>query len=169
MVLTKDELLSALRSEVRLLLHLISKVEPAMLDYRPSARQRSLLELLQYMTIMPPIHLRGVMTGHFDRAVWGKTWNAEESIAKTLSLEEVKESIGNQNVLFAEVLAPCTDAQLREEIQMFGPKASRGSMIVALVLSHYAAYRMQVFLYLKAAGREELNTMNLWAGMDGPM
>jgi hypothetical protein len=49
---------------------------------------------------------------------------------------------------------------------MFGSKASRGSWIVNLVLSHYAAYRMQLFLYLKACGREELNTMNLWVGMD---
>ena len=31
------------------------------------------------------------------------------------------------------------------------------------------AYRMQLFLYLKACGREELNTMNLWVGMDQPM
>ena len=33
----------------------------------------------------------------------------------------------------------------------------------------YAAYRTQLFVYLKACGREELNTMNLWAGMDAPM
>jgi hypothetical protein len=34
------------------------------------------------------------------------------------------------------------------------------------VLCGYAAYRTQIFLYLKSCGREELNTMNLWAGMD---
>jgi hypothetical protein len=49
---------------------------------------------------------------------------------------------------------------------MFGSRASRGAWIVRLVLTHYAAYRMQLFLYLKASGREELNTMNLWVGMD---
>ena len=38
-----------------------------------------------------------------------------------------------------------------------------------LVLCHLAAYRMQLFLYLKSSGREELNTLNLWMGMDGPM
>jgi len=40
---------------------------------------------------------------------------------------------------------------------------------VNLVLCAFAAYRMQLFLYLKACGGEELNTMNLWAGMDGSM
>jgi hypothetical protein len=31
-----------------------------------------------------------------------------------------------------------------------------------------AAYRMQLFLYLKAFGREDLGSMNLWAGVDPP-
>jgi hypothetical protein len=33
--------------------HLVSKVAPAKLEGRPTPKQRSLLELLQYMTIMP--------------------------------------------------------------------------------------------------------------------
>ena len=37
------------------------------------------------------------------------------------------------------------------------------------VLGQLAAYRMQLFLYLKACGREELNTMNLWVGTDVSM
>ena len=49
---------------------------------------------------------------------------------------------------------------------MFGAKDSRGSWLVWMVLCHYAAYRMQLFLYLKACGRPELSTMDLWAGMD---
>jgi len=169
MVLTKDELINALRGEVRLLLHLVTKVEPEMLHYRPTQHQRSLIELLRYLTIMAPTHLRGALAPTFDREVWGKSWNAEEAIARTLSLDEIKESIARQNDLFDELLAPLTDAQLREPHEMFGPPASRGSLIVSLVLSHYAAYRMQLFLYLKSAGREDLNTMNLWVGVDGAM
>ncbi len=40
--------------------------------------------------------------------------------------------------------------------------------MVNLVLCSCAAYRTQLFLYLKACGREELGTMNLWAGVDQP-
>ena len=40
MVLTKDELVGSLKNEVRIVLHLASK-----LDYRPSATQRGTLEL----------------------------------------------------------------------------------------------------------------------------
>ncbi len=172
MVLTKDELLSTLQNEVRLLLHLASKVDPAKLDYRPTAKQRTTLELLQYLTIMGPIHMRAAVEGVADMQEWGKTWNTQEAIAKDRSLEQVKESIGQQPGLFEEMLGTCSDADLRAEIDLFGNKAlraSRGLWMVRLLLSNYAAYRMQLFLYLKASGREELNTMNLWVGMDGPM
>ena len=162
MVLTKEELIKSLQNEVRILLHLASKVEPAKLDYRPTAKQRTTLELLQYTVIMGPIHLRAIKADAFDL----DAWRTGEEAAKVMNLEEVKDAIGKQAVLFAELLGPCSDADLRAEIEMFGRKASRGSLIVGLVLSHYAAYRMQLFLYLKACGREELNTMNLWAGMD---
>ncbi|HWQ55513.1 MAG TPA: hypothetical protein VN442_17635 [Bryobacteraceae bacterium] len=169
MVLTKDELIKSLEDEVRVLLHLVSKVEPGMLDYRPTAKQRSMLELLQYMVIMGPIHLRGATASTFDMKAWEDMWHTEEAAVKTMNLQQVKDAIAKQPALFTDVLASCSDSDFRTEMEMFGTRASRGSWIVRLVLCHYAAYRMQLFLYLKACGREELNTMNLWVGADVPM
>ncbi len=166
MVLTKDELIDALRSEVRILLHLASKIEPAMLDYRPSAKQRSMLELLQYLTIMAPIHLPAILAEQFDMDAWRNAWRTGEALAKARGLEEAKAAIAGQAALIGDSLGSCSDADLRGGIEMFGHKASRGSMIVNLVLCHYSAYRMQLFLYLKACGLDQLSTMNLWAGMD---
>ena len=166
MALTKTELLSSLQNEVRILLHLTTKVEPEMLDYRPTAKQRSLLELLQYLTIMGPIHLRAVLADSFDMDAWRNAWQTGEATAQQLNLEESKASIGSQIALFADLLGACPDDRLRGEMELFGAKASRGSWLVSLVLCHYAAYRMQLFLYLKSCGREELSTMNLWVGRD---
>lgn len=166
MVLTKDELLAALASEVRIWLHLISKVDPEKLDYRPTPKQRSLLELLQYMTIMGPIHMPAVLADTFDMEAWGNSWQTGQAAAKVMNLEEVTDAIAKQPALFEELLAGCSDERLRGETEMFGHKASRGSLLVFLVLNHYSAYRMQLFLYLKLCGGEELGTMNLWAGMD---
>lgn len=56
-MLTKNELVEKLQHEVRTLLHLISKVAPSMLAYRPTPKQRNLLELWQYLTIFGSIHL----------------------------------------------------------------------------------------------------------------
>jgi hypothetical protein len=166
MVLTKQELITALQEEIRILLHLASKVDPAKLDYRPTPTQRTTLEVLQYLTIMAPIHLRGVMADTFDMDAWRNDWNTGEAAAKAMNLQQAKDAIAAHSSLFAELLGPCSDADLRAEISIFGRKASRGSMIVSLVLSHFTAYRMQLFLYLKSSGHEELNTMNLWVGMD---
>ena len=60
-------------------------------------------------------------------------------------------------------------ADFRAQVDDFtGGKTTRGALIVSLVLGGCAAYRTQLFLYLKACGREELSTMNLWGGVDAP-
>ena len=61
-----------------------------------------------------------------------------------------------------------SEADFRREIEMFGRRSTLGSFIVNNVLAACAAYRTQIFLYLKSCGRVELSTMNLWAGMDAP-
>ena len=169
MVLTKEEAVASLQNEVRLVLHLMSKIEPAMLDYRPAPGQRSLLELCRYFVPMAPVQLRFVIAGNFTMESWIPAWTAEAATANAMNLEEVKAALAKQSALFAEMLAPVPDAAFRQEIEMFGNRATRGLWTVRLPLTHFAAYRMQLFLYLKACGKEELNTMNLWAGVDGAM
>jgi hypothetical protein len=168
MVLSKAELISSLQHEVHVLLHLISKVDPAKLDYRPAPKQRSLLELLQYLTIMGPIHVRTIKTGVCDMDVWRNAWRTEEAAAKVRNLEQVTEEIRKQSALFGELVGSFSEADFRAEMEMFGSNRSRGAWLVWIVLCHYSAYRMQLFLYLKACGREELSTLNLWAGIDAP-
>ena len=166
MVLTKEETIAALQNEARLVLHLMSKIEPSMLDYRPSPKQRSLLELCRYFVPMAPVQLQFVVAGNFTMESWIPAWSAAAAAANAMNLEEVKAALAKQHALFAELLSPCSDSDFRAEIEMFGNRATRGAWIVRLPLTHFAAYRMQLFLYLKACGREELNTMNLWAGVD---
>ncbi|HLK64195.1 MAG TPA: hypothetical protein VKU19_12190 [Bryobacteraceae bacterium] len=166
MVLTKAELIDKLQQEVRILLHLISKVNPPDLEYRPTPQQRSVLELLQYLTIFAPIHLRTIVSGKLDLDAWRNEWGIEEAAARQRGLEEIKAAIGAQSPLFSNLLEPLTDEDLLLQMEVFGNQGSRGSWLVSLVLCHFAAYRMQLFLYLKSCGHAELNTLNLWAGMD---
>ena len=168
MVLTKDELIQSLNHEVQILLHLISKIDPSRLDYRPTPGQRSTLELLQYIAIMGPIHVRGTVAPAFSIDEWRQMWQREEPRSKGLDLESATAEIARHREVFSELIAPLSDAELRANLEMFGSTVSRGSWLVRLVLNHYVGYRMQLFLYLKASGREELSTMNLWAGVDPP-
>lgn len=164
MVLTKPELIASLQNEVRILLHLASKIDRSQLDYRPSAKQRSTLELLRYLTVMGPALVQAAKTGQFDVPAW----TAGEKAAAARDFDQTVAAIASQSNLYAELLTDMSDADFRDQIEMFGAKWTRGSFIVNQALCACAAYRTQLFLYLKACGREELTTMNLWAGMDAP-
>jgi hypothetical protein len=164
MVLTKPELVTVLQNEVRILLHLASKIDPKQLGYRPTPKQRSTIELLKYLSIMGPFLVQAARTG-FDPAAW----QAANQAAEARDFDETLKVIAGQADAYARMLADISDAELRSEMDGFdGKKVSRGAFIVNLVVCGCAAYRTQLFMYLKAGGREELGTINLWAGVDAP-
>jgi hypothetical protein len=165
MVLTKEELIASLQNEVRILVHLASKIDRNQLDYRPTPKQRSTIELLRYLTIMGPSLIPAIKAGAFDGAAFG----AAQAAANAMNLDQVVAAIEKQSGDYARQLGAFSDADFRGEIDMFGKKTSRGSHIVYLVLAGSAAYRTQLFCYMKACGRDDLNTMNLWGGVDAPM
>lgn len=164
MVLTREELIASLQNEVRILLHLAGKIDRAQLDYRPTPNQRSTIELLQYLSAMGPTMIAFAKAGVFD----GAAWQAALSAASRASFDQVLAALENQRCVYAELLRGWSEDEFRGEVDMLGRKTSRGAFIVNLVLCAHAAYRTQLFLYLKACGRHELNTMNLWGGVDGP-
>jgi hypothetical protein len=162
MVLTKSELIDALKNEVRILLHLAGKVDRAQLDYRPTPKQRSTLELLQYLSIMGPGLVQAAVNGAFDPPGWTEATKA----AAARDFDQTLAAIEAHSKSYETLVSAISDAAMREEIEIFGSKGSRGAFIVNLVLCGCAAYRTQLFLYLKACGRTELGTSNLWAGVD---
>lgn len=164
MVLTKSELIASLQHEVRILVHLSSKLDRSMLDYRPTPKQRSAIELLRYLTIMGPNLVKFARSGSFDPAAW----TVEEKAAAARDFDQTVAAIAAQSETYATLIGEISDADFRGEIEMFGNKTTRGAFLVNLVLCGHAAYRTQLFVYLKACGREELSTMNLWAGIDAP-
>jgi hypothetical protein len=163
MVLTKEELIASLQNEVRILVHLAGKVDKSKIDYRPTPRQRSILELLQYMAMMGPSLIPIIQTGDF-----ATNWGPAAEAAKRLSYDQAVAAIQKQSDEYARLLSGWTEADFRGEVDMFGRKSSRGALLVNMVLGGHAAYRTQLFCYLKSCGRDELGTMNLWAGMDAP-
>ena len=165
MVLTKEELLKTLKKEVQILVHLAGKVEPSMVDYRPTPKQRSTLELLRYMTNMGPQLLKAARDGKFD----GEAWVAATKAAEARNFEQTVAVLTGQGSEYETLLANMSDADFRGEMTGFdGKPVSKGLFINQLVVGGHAAYRTQLFLYLKSCGREELSTFNLWQGVDAP-
>ena len=163
MVLTKEELVAALQKEVRILLHLAGKLDIAQLNYRPTPKQRSALELLRYLSYMGPALFRMAKTGSFDRTAW----QAEVDAADLRNLDETLAVIAALPDVYERQLSDMSDGDFRAEMTGFdGSTLSRGSFIVSMVLGGHAAYRTQLFLYLKSCGQEQLGTVNLWRGAD---
>jgi len=164
MVFTQSELVGSLQHEVHILLHLAAKLDRTQLHYRPTPKQRSAIELLQYLSMMGPTLVKFAKSGGFDPAAW----TTVKSAADARDFDQTIAAIAAQRDFYAAELGSMSDADCRAEIEMFGRKTTRGAFIVNMVLCGHAAYRTQLFCYLKASGRDELSTMNLWAGMDAP-
>lgn len=165
MVLTKAELLNTLQKESRILAHLADKVEPSMVDYRPTPKQRSALELMRYMTIMGPQLIGAAKAGSFD----GNAWMEASKAAEARDWNQTVAVLKKQGDEYAKLLADMSEDDFRTEMTGFdGNKVSKGAFITNLVIGGHAAYRTQLFCYLKACGRDELSTYNLWQGVDAP-
>jgi len=164
MVLTKSELLSSLQNEVRILLHLAGKIDRTAIDYRPTPKQRSTLELLRYLSIMGPNLIRWANGQGGPEA-----WKAATEEAAQRDFDQTVATIAAQKQQYETLLGAMSDDAFRAEVDNFdGTKTSRGVFILKYVVQGHAAYRTQLFLYLKSCGCEELNTRNLWGGVDAP-
>jgi len=102
--------------------------------------------------------------GEDMNAVWG----AEVKNVEGMDLAQLAEKIVSQAEAYTALLTPLADTDYREVIQGFGTPMTRGAFLVTSALASHAAYRTQLFCYLKACGRTELSTANLWRGVDAP-
>src|SRR3954469_9437822 len=106
MVLTKQELISSLQMEVKILLHLAGKVNRAQLDYRPGPKQRSTLELLRYLSMMGPTLVKYTLTASQDPNLWSDAAKA----ADTRDFDQTMAAIAAQHDEYATLLAGASDA-----------------------------------------------------------
>ena len=160
MVLTKDELIGWLKTEVRILVHLAGKVDRAKLDYRPTPKQRSTLELLQYMSNASTVTLELIKYGKMD------TEKYQEAMQHTQQMkpEDFPARMDEQAKAMETTLQSLTDKELKEELDLFnmGFKLTRAAWLLELILKSLVAYKMQLFLYIKASGNPDIGTRDLW-------
>ena len=98
-----------------------------------------------------------------DQDAWAEIAKA----AAARGFDEARAEIETHPATDAALLADMDDAAFRAEVTGFdGAKTSCGSFIINHVIAQCSAYRTQLFMHLKACGREELNTSNLWVGVD---
>src|SRR5262249_3346205 len=121
MVLTKSELIAALEKEVGILIHLAQKLDDQSSQYRPTAKQRSSLELLRYLTVMGPALIEAANNGGFDPAAW----QAKMKGAELLDVDGVIAALEGQKQAYVDLLRDVPEEEFRAPLQMFGTTSSK--------------------------------------------
>ena len=113
MVLTKEELIGSLQNEVRILQHLCTKIDRSMIDYRPTPKQRSTIELLRYLSNMGPGLVQAAKTGTFDPAAWTEATKTAEA----RDFDQTVAYLATHADMYAKLIGPMTEADFRETDQ----------------------------------------------------
>jgi hypothetical protein len=164
-MITKDQLAASMLRDCEVILHLYSKLEPHHADHRPSERQRSTLELLRYLSFCAAAGVDCMAHGDWSR------FKGHAERAAAMPFEGFPTAMEAQKAALEAFFAGVSEAAL--ETQEAPLPGGRGVSTLGLAILNgpqkwLAAYKMQLFLYAKACGREELGTSNLWGGMDLP-
>jgi hypothetical protein len=167
-MITKQEYIEALSFEFTVIKHLAAKVTPDMLEFRPTPKQRSTLELMTFLcTIFGTAtevtkQADSTAAESWNQAVAEK-WNA--TLPK-VTVENFGELMDAQAAYIQETVGGMTEEELNTPVVIYGRKQTRAMHLLNGPFKWAPAYKMQLFMYLKMNGQTHLNTMNLWAGMD---
>jgi hypothetical protein len=153
-----EDFIASFGKESAICVNLFRKMPPGALDYRPTAGQRSTLELLRYLGYGP---YNGVLR------IVGGDWNLGRPTAEATRDAPPSDFPRRMAWQAAEVARLARSADpgdlLHKEIRFpWGDVMRRGPALVAYPLNWLSCYRMQLFLYLKAAGAHGLGTPDLW-------
>ena len=159
---TKRVLMEGITREFEILKHLGSKVTKKNADFRFSEPQRSIEELEHYIVSSLPAQIKLMAEGmrnldsymenikRVEKYTW-KRFNIELNKSLRLIKKEIRSVKGKAR---------------KEEVELFGRKGSRASFMIDYIFAFLGAYKMQLFLQLKASGLTELTTSNVWGGRD---
>jgi hypothetical protein len=162
-VITKDQLAESMLRECDILIHLHAKLPEGALDYQPSPEQRTTLALLRYVAICAAAGIRCM-----NEANWKLFREYGERVAE-MPGDEFPAAMERQKNEIADFFASVSEETLEtQEAPMPGGAVllPLGVAILNGPFKWLAAYKMQLFLYAKAAGAKDLKTSNLWRGTD---
>ncbi len=162
-MITVNHLIEAISYEFQILKHLGSKVTMENKSYRFSDTQRTTEEVEQYIISSFPAQIKLMVLGKRDEDAYNDYANQFTNFTYdqfTGSLDKALEEIRTD-------LLTVQDGQWDETISIRWKTAPRSAFLVDYVLVFLWAYKMQLFLQLKAAGCP-VDTYNLWAGIDTP-
>lgn len=132
------------------------------MSYRPSASQRSMLELMRYQSMCGLGGAHAMRDGNWDQyRVLAKESEAMEPGGFEAAMDRQAEGL---RTFFGELTDEAFETQTAKT--PMGEELPLGRTLLELPLKWMTAYRMQMYLYCKQAGNEDIWTPNCWVGVD---
>lgn len=161
-MLRKEQLLESMVRDCEVSKHLFSKLPAESMHYRPTPDQRSTQELLQYLAICGIVGAKCMATD--DWSLYAPFAERSQQMEATDFPAAMDRQISELREVFSSLTEEALESQ--EVAVPGGGKMPLGAGILNGPAKWLNAYKMQLFLYAKASGASELNTANVWAGVD---
>ncbi|MBA3699130.1 MAG: hypothetical protein H0W78_09765 [Planctomycetes bacterium] len=157
---TKAAFLKSIALEAKIIKHLVTQIPTGQADWRMTPPQRSTIELIRFLSFMPYASVEFALTQGWDK------WEGHETRAKDLQSADFPKAMDKQIKGITKLLAKLNDGALKRKTTKHwnGTKMTLGDALVAMVLSTMVAYRMQLFLQVKASGAPQLTSSDCWQG-----
>jgi hypothetical protein len=164
--MNKRQLIDSLAHETHVAKHLFSKLPhgQAALDYRPAPGQRSTLELMRYLACSGIGSAASALAGTFE------AFMPHAKATEKMTAAELAAALDRQLVALKALIGGIPDADYEGKDLAIPPVVSGKTceVLVNTTLKFMTAYRMQLFLYAKAAGAKEIDTWDCWRGQTRP-
>ena len=162
-MITEKEFEGAILNEYRLLRHVYSLVDQEKLNYRFSAKQRSTLEVLQYLGSIAGGMIASIHAGNLE------PFKESTERQNSITYDNFRQKIDEEEARVIALLKKFSTTELDVQLDLFKRgSAMRKAQWLIFVLQILSAYRMQLFLQIKAGGRDDIGTTDLWAGFSLP-
>lgn len=137
-MITKEQYIESLEKEFSIIKHLAEKIKPEQLGHKPTEAQRTLLELMHYLTYIFIAAVDGIASG--DGNAYKKYMESEKP-----TQENFIEMMDKELKEIEKHLSPLSESDLDGTISMWGQTQSRSLHLLRL-LQMASAYKMQMFL-----------------------
>lgn len=158
----KQHLLNNIEKEVSICRRLYNKILPEQIDFRPKEGIRSTLELLQYLSVIVEAMPKYWLEKHdMD---FNTFYASMMTAGKEMPHEEFPTAMENQMKRIKDLFNQISEEDLlQKEVEYpWGGKSPLGEAIIATSIKWAAAYKLQLFLFIKLSQDTSLATGDAW-------
>ncbi len=161
-MLGKNDILDSLLRECEISKHLATKIPGGDTSFQPCDSQRTMLELMRYQSFCGLGGTYAMYDGDWDR------YRELSQAAETLEAKDFDAAMDRQADGLRKFFGDLSDEEFssRPAKTPLGEELPLGRTLLELPVKWMTAYRMQMYLYCKQAGNDEIWTPNCWAGID---